>query len=138
MSTATELLDKWLAAFNDGKEAAFTSEYTPNGVYEEIGTGRSLNPQEATAASTEWRSAFPDARGTIESRLVSGHQVSAEVVWKGTNTGPLNGMPATGKPVKVQAAVLITEEGGKAARIRQHIDMAGMLTQLGVLAAPKR
>ena len=138
MATATELLDKWLGTFNDGKPAAFTSEFTPNGVYEEIGTGRSLNPQEATAASTEWRTAFPDARGTIESRLVSGNQVSAELVWKGTNTGPMNGMPATGKRVQVQASVLLTEKGGKAARIRQHLDMAGLLTQLGVLTAPKR
>ncbi len=69
--------------------------------------------------------AFSDARGSIQNRVVSGNVAVGEVVWTGTNNGSLNGMPPTNKAVRVQAAVVITEEGGKIAKARHYIDVAG-------------
>ena len=42
----------------------------------------------------------------------------------------------TGKAVQVRAAAVVTEEGGKSVRVRQYLDMAGLLTQLGVMPTP--
>jgi steroid delta-isomerase-like uncharacterized protein len=136
MATASELLEKWVSTFNDGTPEEFEQYVAPNGVYEELGTGRSLNAQQATAAGKDWRSAFPDAHGTIENQIVAGNQVAAEIVWRGTNTGSMNGMPPTGKAVVVRGAAVLTEEGGKTARLRNYLDVAGLLTQLGVMPTP--
>ena len=136
MATASELLDQWVGTFNDGRPEAFEPQVAANAVSEEVGTGRRMNVAEATASAKAWLAAFPDARGVIENRVVSGKQAVAEIVWRGTNTGSLNGMPPTGKKVQVQAVAVLTEEGGKMAKVRHYIDIAGMLTQLGVMPQP--
>lgn len=136
MATASQLLDQWVGTFNDGKPEAFEAQTAPNAVSEEIGTGRRMNVAEATAGGKAWRAAFPDARGVIENRIVAANQVAGEIVWRGTNTGSLNGMPPTGKAVEVRAVAIMTEEGGKMAHVRHYIDVAGMLTQLGVIPGP--
>ncbi len=136
MATASQLLDQWVGTFNDGKPEAFVAQMASNAVSEEVGTGRHMNVAEATAGAQAWRAAFPDARGVIENRIAAGNQVVGEIIWRGTNTGSLNGMPPTGKSVEVRAVAILTEEGGKMARVRHYIDVAGMLTQLGVMPAP--
>jgi len=105
-------------------------------VTEEIGTGRTVGVKEGTQNAKNWRAAFPDAHGMIENRVVSGNQAIGEILWTGTNSGGLNGMPPTNKAAKVRAVAVITEEGGKIARARHYIDVAGMLTQLGVMPQP--
>jgi steroid delta-isomerase-like uncharacterized protein len=80
----------------------------------------------------DWKTAFPDGKGRIENTIVDGHKGAAEVVWTGTNTGALNGMPPTNKPVSMRGMVSITEQGGKIANSRHYLDVAGMMTQLGV------
>lgn len=136
MATANELLDRWVGTFNEGTPEAFEAQMASNSVSEEIGTGRRMNVSEATASAKAWRAAFPNARGVIENRVLAGNQAVGEIIWRGTNTGSLNGMPPTGKSVEVRAVAILTEEGGKMARVRHYIDVAGMLTQLGVLPAP--
>ena len=138
MANAGELLDTWVRTFNEQQWDEGEQIFAPNGVSEEIGTGRTFGPREGTEVSKKWREAFPDAHGTIENRIVAGNQAIGEVVWTGTNRGSLNGMPATNKSVRVHAAVVVSEEGGKIAKLRHYIDVAGMLTQLGFLQPPGR
>ncbi len=136
MPSASDLLDRWISTFNESKWDEAEQLWTANGVGEEIGMGRTFNPKEGIENAKSWRAAFPDARGAIQNRVASGNQAVGEIVWTGTNTGTLNGMPATNKRVQVQAVVVITEEGGRIARARHYIDVAGMLTQLGVMPQP--
>jgi steroid delta-isomerase-like uncharacterized protein len=136
MANAGELLDNWVGTFNESKWDEGEQLFAANGIAEEIGTGRTFGPKEGTQVSKDWRSAFPDARGEIENRVVAGNQAIGEIVWTGTNTGSMNGMPPTNKRVQVRAAVVISEEGGKIAKVRHYIDVAGMLTQLGVMPQP--
>ncbi len=136
MANAGELLEQWVRTFNESQWDAGEQLFAENGVGEEIGTGRTMSPKEGTQVSKDWRTAFPDARGAIENRVVAGNQAVGELVWTGTNTGSLNGMPPTNKAVRVQAVVVVTEAGGKIAKVRHYIDVAGMLTQLGVLPPP--
>ncbi|HEV8634485.1 MAG TPA: ester cyclase [Chloroflexota bacterium] len=138
MATASELLDQVVSTFNNAQWDEADRLNTDDSVLEEIGTGRRLNRQENTANARAWKAAFPDARGVIENRLVAGNQAAGEIVWTGTNTGSLNGMPPTGKPVRVRAVFVLTEEGGKIARARHYLDIAGMMSQLGVAPPPPR
>ena len=134
MANAGELLDKWVSTFNESKWDEAEQLWAANGVGEEIGMGRSFNPREGTQNAKDWRAAFQDAHGALQNRVVSGNQAVGEILWTGTNTGSLNGMPPTNKRVQVQAVVVLTEEGGKIARARHYIDVAGLLTQLGVMS----
>lgn len=130
--SASELLDQFVSTFNDSNWEASERLAVPGSVSEEVGTGRTLTPQQGTQNAMAWKAAFPDAHGTIENRIVAGNQAAGEVVWTGTNTGALNGMPPTGKRVRIRAVVTLREEGGKIAFLRHYLDIAGMMAQLGV------
>src|SRR5687768_10701979 len=117
---AGELLERFVSTFNESKWDEAEQLFAPNGVTEEVGTGRTVEVKEGTENGKAWRAAFPDAHGVIGNRVISGNQAVGEVVWTGTNSGSLNGMPPTNKQARVQAAVVVTEEGGKIAKVRHY------------------
>jgi steroid delta-isomerase-like uncharacterized protein len=135
MAQVSELLDRFVDLFNAGRYEEGERDYAPNGYQEEVGTGRRLTPKEGAANARAWKEAFPDARGTITTKIVEGNKGVAEIVWRGTNRGSLMGHPPTGKSASVRAVVVIETEGGKITRSTHYIDLAGMMAQLG-MAAP--
>jgi steroid delta-isomerase-like uncharacterized protein len=136
MAGASEILDALVNTFNQSQWDEAERLWAMNGVEEEVGTGRTLNVKEGTENAKAWRAAFPDARGVVENRIVSGNQAAGEIVWAGTHKGPLTGpagtIPPTGKAIRVRAVMVVSEEGGKLVRLRHYIDIAGMMAQLGV------
>ena len=131
----SEMLDRFVDLFNAGRSEEAEADFAPNGYDEEVGTGRRFTPQESTANARAWKAAFPDARGTITSKIVEGNKGVAEIVWRGTNRGSLMGNPPTGKSVEVRAVVVIETDGGQIVRSTHYIDVAGMMGQLGAVAA---
>src|SRR5436190_7688161 len=107
MATTKDLLDRFVELFNAERYEEGEQDYAPGAVAEEIGTNRRQTPAEATQSAREWKQAFPDVRGTITSKIVEGNRGAAEIVWRGTNRGPLMGQPATGKSVTVRSVVVI-------------------------------
>jgi steroid delta-isomerase-like uncharacterized protein len=132
MPNTSELLDRFVDLFNDNRIEEQEQDYASSALLEEIGTNRRFTPKESTQSSREWKQAFPDARGTITNKIVEGNKGAAEIVWRGTNRGPLMGQPATGKAVTVRAVVCIETNGGKITRASHYIDIASMTAQLGV------
>ena len=135
MAQVSELLDRFVNLFNAGRYEEAEADFAPGGYSEEVGTGRRLTVKEATANARAWKEAFPDARGTITNKIVEGNKGAAEIVWHGTNRGPLMGNPPTGKTVEVRTVVVLQSEGGKITRSTHYIDVAGMMAQLGAKAA---
>lgn len=135
MATTSELLDRFVESFNTNRLEESEQDYAAGGFGEEVGTNRRFTPAEGTANARAWKEAFPDAHGTIASKIVEGNRGAAEIVWRGTNRGPLMGQPATGKAVTVRAVVIIETNGAKIARSSHYIDVAGMMAQLGVTSA---
>jgi steroid delta-isomerase-like uncharacterized protein len=131
MADVNVLLDRFVQLFNTDRYEEAEQDYAAGAYAEEIGTGRRVTPQQATANAREWRQAFPDAQGAITSKVVEGNKGAAEIVWKGTNRGSLMGQPPTGKPVTVRAVVVIETNGGLITRSAHYIDVAGMMAQLG-------
>lgn len=134
MASVSELLDRFVGQFNEGRFEEALEDMAPDGVFEEIGTGRRFTPQQSVEDSRAWKAAFPDGRGTIETKLVDGDRGAAEIVWTGTNTGPLQGQSPTGKAVTVRAVAVLETAGGKITRARHYLDIAGMMAQLGTAA----
>jgi steroid delta-isomerase-like uncharacterized protein len=132
MKTTSELLERFVELFNDDRFDEMPDDYASDAIAEEIGTHRRVSPEESAEDARAWREAFPDARGTITTKVVDGNKGAAEIVWRGTNSGPFMGQLATGKPVTVSAVVIIETAGGKITRSTHYIDIAGMMEQLGV------
>jgi steroid delta-isomerase-like uncharacterized protein len=143
MPSADELIQvatNAIEAFSNGDWAAMEATMTPNSVYEESATQRRVEGPAAIIEVMEgWKQAFPDARGEIKNAAASGDQVILEIVWQGTQTGPLEApggtIPASGKPITTPAAQVLTLEGDKLKEIHHYFDLMGMLQQIGALPA---
>jgi len=79
---------------------------------------------------------FPDLHWTIRDTLAEGDRVMAYSTWTGTHRGKFMGIPATGNQVSVDAWTIDRYKNGQMTESRMIMDVAGLLTQLGVLPAP--
>jgi steroid delta-isomerase-like uncharacterized protein len=138
MANVSELLDRFVDLFNTDRFEEAEKDFAPGAYAEEVGTGRRLTPQEGTANARAWKQAFPDAKGTITNKIIDGNKGAAEIMWRGTHRGSLMGQPPTGKSIAVRAVVMLDTDGNKIKRCTHHIDIAGMMTQLGAMPGAVR
>ncbi|HEU4793565.1 MAG TPA: ester cyclase [Nitrolancea sp.] len=78
--------------------------------------------------------AFPDAHLTVNDQIAAGEEVATRWTTRGTQTGDLPGIPATGKQVTVTGITISRIGNGKITEDWQEWDQLGMLRQLGVLS----
>jgi predicted ester cyclase len=83
-----------------------------------------------------FHSAFPDLQIEIEDTLAEGDKVACRFRIRGTNTGPFQGMPPTGRSINVTATGIFRVVGGKATDNWVNLDALGLMQQLGVVPAP--
>ncbi len=134
MRMARDLVD----AFSQGDWERSRAPLTPNTVYNELGTQRSLKgPDEIVGALQGWKQAMPDVKGTIKNSFASGNTVTMEVTWTGTHTGPLvspaGTIPASGKSQTTPSAWVLEFDGEKIRESRHYFDMVTLLTQIGAM-----
>jgi steroid delta-isomerase-like uncharacterized protein len=84
-----------------------------------------------------YRTAFPDVRMAIEDMTAEGDRVVLRWTARGTNTGEMMGMPATGKPVRVTGIIINRLAAGKMVEGWGNFDALGMMQQLGVIPTPE-
>jgi steroid delta-isomerase-like uncharacterized protein len=84
-----------------------------------------------------YRTAFPDLRMTIEDLTAEGDRVVVRWTARGTQTGEMMGIPATGKPTTVTGMFLNRLAAGTIAEGWGNFDALGMLQQLGVIPTPE-
>jgi steroid delta-isomerase-like uncharacterized protein len=123
-------------AFTAGDWERFKAPLSPNSVYEELATQRRIKgADEITQAIRGWKTAFPDAKGTVKNAVASGDTVTLEITWEGTQSGPLESpegtIPASGKRVAVEAVQVVRVENDKVTETRHFFDMLGLLRQIG-------
>ena len=127
-----------IEAFNDADWDHWRTLVAPNCVTEEVGTQRRLVGHDENIESMKgWRTAFPDAKGTVNRALVSGDTVVLELTWRGTHDGPLHGpggvIPATGRSQSTDAVFITDHTDGKIIRGRHYFDMMTLLEQIGAM-----
>ncbi len=81
-----------------------------------------------------WRQAFPDLKMNIDLILAEKDLVAVRWTATGTNTGTGNGLPATGKSVKVTGQATFRFVDGKIAEEWASGDTIGIMRQLGLLS----
>ncbi|MGZ0016389.1 ester cyclase [Yeosuana sp. AK3] len=80
---------------------------------------------------------FSDVKFTIVEVFGQGDKLVKHWNFKGTNTGPFFGMPATGKTVDVDGATLVKMKDGKIAQEQDFMDNMVFLQQLGIVSSPE-
>jgi len=126
-------------AYSSGNWEQLKASLSPDCVYDEIGTQRKMKgADELVQAYQAWKQAIPDGKGTIKDTLVSGNKVAQEVVWTGTQSGPLPSpsgtIPPSGKPISVPGAQVITFEGDKIVELKQYFNLMTLLQQIGAVS----
>jgi steroid delta-isomerase-like uncharacterized protein len=123
-------------AFNNGDWERLEAGLAADASYNELATQRKVDgPEKIVELFKGWKTAFPDAAGTVTSAVGSGSTAVLEVTWKGTHTGPLatakGTIPASGKTQETPAAFVFTFAGGKIKESRQYFDSLSLLNQIG-------
>ena len=132
-----EAVEAWNA---DAKERQ-RSYFADDAVLMEYGTGREVHGGDAIVdVHWAWRQSFPDGYGTIGTVVDGGDTVAVEVVWTGTQTGPLmtpdgGSIPPTGRSFSVPATMVMTMRDGLILRMSHYFDLLTLLTALGVMPA---
>jgi steroid delta-isomerase-like uncharacterized protein len=133
-------LEGIIAAFNANKDIeAIGAAYADQCVLVDHARGETVKGRAAVKENwSMWATAFPD--GTIEeARWVDGGEtVALYFVGRGTNTGAVGPMPATGKRVALPyCSVFVFDARDKIVEQEDYWDQYGFLTQLGHIPAPK-
>jgi len=132
-----DLLREQIDAYGAGDIDRLAATVTDDIIYNELGTGRRVEGRhEWLNIWEEWRRVFPDIKGTIQSIIVSGNQVSAETTWDGNFQGDLASpggtIPANGKRMEqFPVAFFATVEQGKIKEESLYFDLQSLLQQLG-------
>ena len=137
----TQVAQNFMEAFNTDDWTRFKATLAADVVYEETGTQRRVQDADAYVQLCQgWKQAFPDAKGTTRNVVSSGNTVVEEVLWEGTQDGELPApggtLPASGRRIMVPATLWLTFQGEQIREIHHHIDMMGMMQQLGVMSSP--
>ena len=130
---ALELTDRHDLAGREGlmtEDATFTIPGQPP-----------LDRAGSSAFSRPMLAAFPDGRHQIDLVIEDGDHVLVEGVWLATHTEPLatpdGEVPATGRPVTLPFAMVVTFDGDRAKSLRIYFDQLAFLGQLGLIPAPQ-
>ena len=129
-----------IRSFNDADWEAARRLHAENIVYIEKPTGETIKGYEAFEAKChEWKALMSNCGGTIGDTLVSGDWVVVEVVWSGTQSGPLKTpmgeIPPSGKSMNNPGVQLQRIENGQVAEIRNYFDMLVILSEFGALSS---
>lgn len=122
-------------AWNKGNVNVLDEVLAPNYVEHDPATpGGIANRDQSKQSISMYRAAFPDLHFTLNELYAAGdNRVIARFTATGTNTGPLMGMPATGKQSTVTGMVLAQYENGKGISAYVNWDTLGMMQQLGLI-----
>ena len=80
-----------------------------------------------------YRSAYSDARITVDEQIAEGDKVASRWTGRGTHDGDLMGVAPTGKQVTVSGLTLSRLANGKVVEEYTNWDTFGMMQQLGVV-----
>jgi steroid delta-isomerase-like uncharacterized protein len=138
--TAIDRAKQYLDAWNAHDAEAIINTFAPGGSYSDPATGEITSNAIGANAKRLW-SSFPDLSFETVNLVEAGPgQVVAEWIMKGTNTGPFNGLPPTGRPISL-AGVDIMEIGSHGIQsIKGYFDTRTLAEQLGlqVLIQPEK
>lgn len=132
-----EVLQRYLDAFNRADWEAYKATLTRDSVHFEPGGMEFHGPDASADGVKVFKVAFPDLTGEVIRLLTGATDAAAEIVWRGTHTGPLatptGTIPATGKPIIVHATKVFAFDGDLIKYSRHYWDMTELLGAIGAM-----
>ena len=101
-----------------------------------FGEGWGDGAEGAKAFADAIRTGFPDYNEEIEDIVVQGDKVAVKLRIRGTHSGPMFGVPATGKTVDFRDMTICTIRNGKIVQQSGLSDNLSLFSQLGILEMP--
>ena len=80
-----------------------------------------------------WHGAFPDEQMTFEDQIAEGEKVVSRMASTATHTGEFQGIPPTGKQIRVTGKGIERIADGKIVERWGVVGMLGVMQQLGVV-----
>jgi steroid delta-isomerase-like uncharacterized protein len=136
--TEIDVARETIDCFNAGDWERLRALHTPDCVEEELATERRLEGFDAMLEGAQgWKRAFPDGRGTVLGAYSDGPVAVLEILWEGTNTGPMetptgDEIPVTGKQARVKACQVFEVQDGRVKSTRHYFNLMTIMSQLGV------
>ena len=138
-ATEAELpsMEPYLAIWNDGDLDLVDELYAPDFLYHVVDiAGDVVGVDAFKELVTSFRTAFPDFHVTFDETLMAGDKTVIRWTMTGTNTGPLQGLPPTGQPVRLQGVAISRAVDGKTVEVWQHYNLLAMYQQMGFTLTP--
>ena len=120
--------------FNNGKYGVADELLAEN--FAAHSSGNDQGRDEFKQMIMAFRGAFPDYNCTIDDQIAEDDQVATRWTFHGTQTGPLMGVPPTGRQVEVTGVAIDRVVNGQLVESWLELDMNRMLQQLGVAPLP--
>lgn len=113
-----------------GKMEEYEAVYSPDFVNHDL--AGDIGREENRRSTEGWREAFPDLRITIDKILAEGDLVTVRFIGEGTNTATGNGLPATGKSIRIAGMTIFRILDGKIVEEWNSFNELDFLRQLGL------
>jgi steroid delta-isomerase-like uncharacterized protein len=138
MSAADEgTVRRFYEEMNNGRRNELASElFTQDHRFHDPQVPGGVGPQAMAEVVTPYQTAV-DGHWQIEEIFSTDDRVVVRWTGSGTHVGEINGIPATGRKVRVDAITIHQMAGGKIAETWEVWDTLGFLQQLGVVPAPQ-
>ena len=131
MPSAHQLADRYVEMINthdpDAVDRFVAEDYVNHNAF--VADGREANRQFWTV----FFAGLPDVRVTMEDLVVSGDRVVGRFVYRGTHTGDLMGIPATGKPVEMRSIDIWRVQNGMFVEHWDELNLLQVFQQIGAL-----
>jgi len=119
--------------FNSGKFDGLDKYIESNITEHELMEGTAPGLAGLKKQMSDFRAGFPDLKFTVDDVVAEGDKVWGLITMKGTNTGPMMGMPPTGKSFNIQGVDIVRIVNGKAVEHWGFYDHTKMMEQLGLM-----
>jgi steroid delta-isomerase-like uncharacterized protein len=135
-SAQEDVLEDFLRHMSSHDFEHLLSLFTDDVVYEDVARRAVRHGKDQMRAAVEaFFMGFPDATFELASpgsRFAVETRGSVEWTMRGTHTGDVPGMPATGKHVEARGASIVEFADSKICRVSDYFDRATLLEQLGI------
>ena len=133
-STIEHLTQKMFAVWSMNTPSTIDSIFAKDGIYEDVaGNILAKGRENIKKLLNETTSAIPDFNIKLLKWFSSGNKVACQWIMKGTQTGNMGGIPASGKSFSVRGASIALIKDGEIIRWTDYYDSFTFLKQLGVI-----
>jgi steroid delta-isomerase-like uncharacterized protein len=126
-------------AWNRHDPTAILATFAEGGSYSDPTTGGALRGEAIAAYAGGLFAVFPDLSFEIVSAgATDPRTVAAQWVMRGTQSGPMSGLPPSGRAIELPGSDFIVVEGDRIRSVQGYFDQKAFLEQLGlqVIAQP--